>query len=292
MKRNTTFIKPDAILGGDFHLRDSHPICRTDDFDVAQWKAVDFVSALQKKYDCPVLHSGDLFHHWKPSPSLLSKTIKHLPKNFRTVYGNHDLPQHNIELKDKCGIYTLHEARALTALETCHWNEFPTDKVHYHLEDKTILIWHILTYQIKKPFPGCTAPMARKLLMKYPKYDLILTGDNHKTFVAEYEGRLLVNPGSLTRQSAKQIDFKPSVFLYYASTNTVKQVFIPIMEGVISREHLESIEQRSERIDAFISTLSKDWQVGFDFNENLKRHQEANNTEKPIMDIIYKAIEA
>ena len=58
-------------------------------------------SDLQQKYDCPVYHAGDLFDYWKPSPALLAKTMEHLPKDFYTAYGNHDLPQHNIELAYK-----------------------------------------------------------------------------------------------------------------------------------------------------------------------------------------------
>ena len=98
---------PTAILTGDWHLREDSPTCRTDDFWTTQWEKVDFVSDLQKKYNCQVIHSGDLFNHWKPSPYLLNKTMRHIPKEFYTVYGNHDLPQHNIELADKCGINVL-----------------------------------------------------------------------------------------------------------------------------------------------------------------------------------------
>ncbi|KKL99820.1 hypothetical protein LCGC14_1810530, partial [marine sediment metagenome] len=87
-------MKPDLILTSDWHLREDTPICRTDDFWSAQWNKVDQVMALQSKYDCPILHAGDLFHHWKPSPYLLSETIDHLQgSRFYTVYGQHDLPQ-------------------------------------------------------------------------------------------------------------------------------------------------------------------------------------------------------
>ena len=114
MKRTLTKVKPPStILASDFHLREDHPVCRTDDFWQAQWKKVDFVSELQEKYDCPVLHAGDLFDFWKPSPYLLTETIKHLPNKFFTVYGQHDLPQHNLKLAYKCGINTLAEAGKL-----------------------------------------------------------------------------------------------------------------------------------------------------------------------------------
>src|SRR5690606_7962245 len=98
---------------------------RTDDFQASQWKKLRFLKKLQKKHNCPVLHAGDLFHHWKPSPYLLAKTMKNLPKQFRTVYGQHDLPQHNFELRNKSGIYALEAARSLEVLEGCHWGDSP-----------------------------------------------------------------------------------------------------------------------------------------------------------------------
>ena len=81
----------------DPHLRDSIPTCREEEeFQEAQWNKMDFIKALQVKHDCVVLCGGDFFHHWKASPWLLSKTIEHLPARFHTIYGQHDLPQHNI----------------------------------------------------------------------------------------------------------------------------------------------------------------------------------------------------
>ena len=291
-RTKSTMESPDYILSSDWHLRDSQPICRTDDFEEAQWKAVDFVSELQKKYDCPVLHAGDLYHHWKPSPYLLAKTIQHLPQQFYSIYGNHDLPQHAIELLNKCGIYVLQQAGILKTnfpskeVELCHFHQTPKQ------DFADILVWHIMTYQGKEPWPGCTDPKAAKLLMKNPSYKLILTGDNHMSFVEEYEGRHLVNPGSLTRQTAKQIDFKPSVYLYFEKSNTIERVFIPILKGVISREHIEEEESRDARIEAFISTLSTDWKIGFDFKENLKNFAKKNEVKKSTMELILNAIES
>lgn len=283
--------QPSAILTADWHLREDVPVCRKDDFYQTQWNKVDFVRSLQQQYNCPVIHSGDLFDYWKPSPMLLSDTIKHLPKSFVSVYGNHDLPQHNLELKHKSGLYTLEKAGKVFTnggmYYFCNWGENPVD-----LEDvPPVLIWHVMTYQHQEPFPGCTAPKAAKLLRKYPQFDLIVTGDNHTPFVEEYDGKLLVNPGSLMRQEANQIDFKPRVYLWYAETNTVKPVFIPIDDNAISRDHLEKTEQRNMRIDAFVSKLNTDWNASLSFEDNLKSFQDENEVENDVMNIVYKAIE-
>ena len=284
---------PSAILTSDWHLRETTPLCRTDDYWNSQWRKVDFVSNLQRKYDCPVIHAGDLYDKWKITTYLSKITMQHLPSQFYTIYGQHDLPSHSIQLSEKCGIDLLQEAGKLTVLPECHWGQEPNKGSLFFPNmnpDRLILVWHHLTYQ-QKPFPGASGGMAAGLLRKYPQFDLIVTGDNHQAFVEEYQGRLLVNPGSLMRMDADQIDFKPRVYLWYADTNTVTPVYLPIEEGVVSREHIDRTKQRNDRIDAFISKLDGDWKAGTSFEQNLEEFKEKNKIRDSVMNIIYKAIE-
>lgn len=282
--------KASAILTSDWHLREDQPICRTDNFEEALWRKIDFISDLQNKQDCPVLNAGDLFNHWKPSPALLTKAVLHLPDQFYSIYGQHDLPQHSLDLAFKSGLYNLWKNNKINILPECSWGQEPKKDGSFEIGNRRILVWHIYNYQ-GKTWPGNTSPKAAKLLRQYPQYDLILTGDNHQPFVEEYEGRLLVNPGSLMRSTAGQIDFKPRVYLWYADTNTVEPVYLPIEEGVISRDHIEIAERRDSRIDAFIERLDSSWEAGLTFQENLKIFEKSNKVRKSVMEIILKAIE-
>ncbi|OFY65198.1 MAG: hypothetical protein A2Y71_10205 [Bacteroidetes bacterium RBG_13_42_15] len=207
-----------------------------------------------------------------------------------TIYGQHDLPQHSLELASKSGIRTLEVAEVIGVLSTCHWGQFP-EKPSRILSGRNILVWHKMTYVGNVPYPGCTDPIAGALLRKYPQFDLILTGDNHIPFTVEHEGRLLVNPGSLTRQTAAQADHRPRVYLWYADTNTVEPYYLPIDPDVVTREHLEKSAQRDERIEAFISRLDGEWDVGLSFEENLTKAIKANKIPDSVIEIIYKAIE-
>ncbi len=293
-KKIVETMQVDLIICSDIHLREDRPVCRTDDFvNTTQWRKMDVLCGLQSKYGCPVIHAGDLFHHWKPSPELLSKTIEHLPNQFYTVYGNHDLPQHNMDMVEKCGVYTLRTANAVEisannhglSIEMKHWGEKPLNEKY-----KSILVWHVFNYQGAEPWPGCTSPTATKLLKQYPQYKLIITGDNHTPFVQEYKGRLLVNPGSLSRQKTDETH-EPRVYLYNEASNTVVPFFIPIESDVITSEHLQREKQRDERITTFVSQLNEKWKVGLSFSENLKRFENKNNVRKSVMEIVYKAIE-
>ena len=290
---------PSAILCADFHIREDVPVCRTDDFLTAQWEKVDFISDFQKKYNCPVLHAGDVFEtknpvmSWKPSPYLLTMAIKRFPKQLCIVYGNHDLPQHSIEQSEKSGVETLRAAETLYILDGCHWEQVPKKKSYTFASDPDlkILIWHVMTYVGKSPWPGCTDLTAKQILEKYPQFDLILTGHNHKTFVEELDGRLLVNPGSLTRQDADQEDHEPCIYLWYSETNTVEQVLLPYSKGVISREHIDAPQERKERMQAYIERMNLEWKAGLSFKDNLEVHFRENKIPRKIKEKIWASME-
>lgn len=291
MKRVRKYRTPDMILCSDFHLREDTPTCWIGNFQEEQWSSIVFIRELQKNYGCVVIHAGDLFHHWKPSPWLLSQAMLYLPDNFYTVYGQHDLPQHNWELRGKSGIKTLEMARRLTVLNGCHWGQKPDDWVNSFVVGlKNILVWHHMTY-ITPPYPGASGGQAQSILKKYPQFDLIVTGDNHDSFTTEYNGCRLVNPGNLTRQTADQIDYQPRVALWYADTNTIQWVYIPIKEGVITREHIEKVQQRDARLEAFITTLKDEWEVGISFEQNLESFFKKNKIDASTKTLIYKALE-
>jgi DNA repair exonuclease SbcCD nuclease subunit len=286
--------KADSILSSDWHLRETTPTCRTDDFWTSQWEKVVFVKKLQMEHNCPVLHGGDLFHHWKPSPNLLSYAFDLLPREFHTVYGQHDLPQHNWENRERSGIHNLATVGAVTILDNVHWGGNPEIELYpsFEIGDRQVLVWHHMVWQGKRLWPGQTDPSAVAVLKKYPEYDLILTGDNHKPFVEELEGRILVNPGSLTRQNADQIDHRPRVYLYYVDTNTVEAVYLPMERDAVTREHIENAKARDERITAFVERLDGDWQAGLSFEQNLEIFFQNNQVRESVKQIIYNAIES
>lgn len=291
--------KVHAILTADWHLREDTPVCRTDDFIAAQWDKVRQVRELQKEYGCPVYHAGDLFDHWKPSPALLSKCLQELPSSFYTVYGNHDLPQHSMELEYKSGVRTLIEAGKVRLLEEGHW-DYPPEKgivVPYfdeneELTGRLIAVWHTMVWTSKTPFPGAEEKdEGHRILKQYPQFDLIVTGDNHQSFVCKQGGRLLVNTGNLTRQTAGQKDFEPCVWLYDAEQNEVRAHYLDINEEAVSRLHIEKKEERDERIQAFVERLDTEWEGSLDFLKNLQRFAKENNINEKVMQIAYKALE-
>lgn len=282
--------RADAILCGDVHLREDVPVCRTDDFLQSQAVKFNTINLLQQEHKCPVICSGDLFDNAKPSLWFASKVSEMMPQNFYTVYGNHDLPNHSLKEQSKCGIYNLWVNDKLNILKGTHFNQIPIEP-SITIKGRKILVWHVMTYKSELPYPGCTDLKARSILHKYPEYDLILTGDNHTPFTQTYQGRLLVNPGSMMRQTADQMDYKPAVWLYYAKTNTVEPVYLPINKDAVTREHLDVIEEKENRIMAFIETLNKEGLDFVNFKQNLKVFLQKNQTNEKVIDIIHKLTE-
>jgi DNA repair exonuclease SbcCD nuclease subunit len=291
--------RADAIFFADPHFREQTPVARTDDFEAAQWRKLDFIIALQKKHKCGVYIAGDFFDHWKPSPELLSKLNKKLPDEWHSIYGDHDIPQKNMRLIVKSGLYNLKTAGKINIVRGGHGtdknnHELPSgQKPSAIIKGRKILLWHVLTWKKELPFPDCKNKSAKFLLKNNPKFDCIVTGDNHKPFTEEYKGRLLVNCGSMMRNNADQNNYRPAVWLYYAYSNTVKKAYLPIEQGVVSREHIDDKKKRDGRIDAFVSSidpLSGNNKFVRKLEECFNAFYQKNNTRKEIRDIINKYI--
>lgn len=286
-------MKVDAIFVSDFHIREDKPICRIDNFNTAQWSKLEEIKAIQYKHDCPVLHAGDLFNHWKPSPHLLSMTMERIPSQLHTVFGNHDLPDNNLNKFEKSGIHTLQTSKHVEVLSCLHWEQdSDTKSASIIIKDKKILVWHIMTYQGKEPWPGCTDSSGIQILRKYHSYfDVIVTGHNHKSFVEEYKGCLLVNPGSMTRMKADEEDHQPSVYLWSADTNEVKRHFLNTGKNVISRSH---ITKQKEKNEAYLS--DETWsgslnEIDISFKQNIERRLSMDDgIRKPVKTIIYESL--
>ena len=295
--------KVDAILTADWHLRETVPICRTDDFWETQWDKVRHVSKLQQEHNCPVLHAGDLFHHWKPSPFLIAKAIQILPDKFYTVYGNHDLPYHRMENFDKSGVYTLFQAGIVETKYGCHYGTKPSDANGYSIRFKPddalrgrslTLIWHKFVYKKNKPFPDARETdegynvLGREDL---DRFDLIVTGDNHQSFTVQRNGILLVNPGPITRQTVK--DPVPVVYLYNAKDHEAWEYELPHDPDAVSAEHRELAKEEERVMTAFVERLDKDWNTELSYEENMKRFMEKNPDKVPegVRDIVWKCLE-
>lgn len=239
--------KQGFLITADLHLRDTQPTCRTDDFDKAQWDKMDYIAEVIKTKNLYWLNCGDLFHNAKPSYSLLS----HLLYWFKTrkvhidaaIVGNHDLPAHNLHQLDNSGWGVVHQAGYIR-----HWlhdGKFETFSLHDYkdnisiagvnysenLDDfkwpfyakDSVLLYHEMVFRNERSriadIPGLTA---KQLYEKVP-FCTVFSGHNHQSFDWQPDENFRIdyadkngvfNVGSMTRQSADQMEHIPQVLLW------------------------------------------------------------------------------
>lgn len=281
--------KATAILTADIELRAFPPSCRIDDHWAAQERKIAWLRDLAAEHECPILDAGDLFdkkYKSHPSHELLGWVIANLPRPFYTIPGNHDLPGKSIDNYKNSAMAVLNMSKVLKVhyqlpVELLWVPESPYVKLYsfpwgvsfekYEVQKGyfNIALIHVMVYEEFEPFPGCDGYSAKEVMDLLPDFDLIITGHNHQTFTRKEKGRVLVNPGSLMRNDADQIDHKPCVFLWYSEDNTIEQVFVPIEEDVISRDHIDIKKEKDNRLDAFVEKLGEQIVSGINFHDNL-----------------------
>jgi hypothetical protein len=160
---------------------------------------------------------------------------------------------------------------------------------------RRILLLHELIWPGTKPPWAKGSYSAAEILDRFDEdFDLIVTGDNHQSFVEKGEISTLVNPGSMMRRTADQMDFQPKCYLYYAGDNSVVPVDFPVEQDVHNIEHLTGKKERDERIAAYVERMSyiEGENTRFlSFQDNLQTFFQENKTPRKVREIIWQHLE-
>lgn len=299
-------MKPSAILSSDWHIRSTTPVCRLDNFLQAQETKVKFIVELAKKYDCPILIAGDIGN--KPEwPNWLLEWFISIVSDVVVIGipGQHDLPDHKLSQIPKSGtgvlsisdVIDLRKSTFVTIENGFNLITFPFSLPirHFKIDREKgnypkVAMSHQMVIKKNPLWKGQKDPRGVQVLKKYPEFDLILTGDNHNSFVSKYKGRLLVNPGSLMRLEADQVNHLPRVYLWYAKINKIKIVYLPIEQGVVSRQHIKEKEEQETRIDTYITHMKTSHKVGLSFENNLRRRIKLDKISKRVETRIWENV--
>lgn len=302
----------DAILCSDLHIRADVPLCREDDYLKTQFGKLNFIFDLCHKNNCPLFIGGDIGNKSQWPNWLLEKVIdlidKHGIEIFATL-GQHDLPEHRLDYWQKSGCGVLHSSKFIhllgdvEGLKSCvvnpnsYWQitsfpfDMPITKPTKIEEFKQVAMTHQMIIENKPLWPGQEALKGHQILKKHPEYDLILSGDNHLPFISEYEGRLLVNPGSMMRTTAAQIDHKPRVYKWFSKENKVSPVFLPIEHGVINRDHIDKKKNKEKELIASINKIENDdIDIELCYEEEIKKHLSKHKVKQTVKNKIWRAI--
>lgn len=294
------------ILTSDWHLRDDIPACRERDeyLEAQEWKLY-FIKNICSTHNAILIHAGDLFDNWKPSPWLISLALKYLPKGTIVVPGQHDLPGHNLGELVKTGLKTLEEAGTVIiltggrstvlarsgdgfgAVYGYSYGEKAENPPKSHKPCLKVLVWHHLTCHAAQPWPGAEATNVSGMKKHFNGYDLVLTGDNHQQFAGDW----LVNPGSLMRMTSDQVEFEPAVY-GWSEDGRVTRIPLPIEKDVVKATSRPAKEKasRDERMTAYIKRSMKQYEDRLSFDKNLERHFNTNKEREGVKTTTWKAV--
>ena len=280
-------IGPIALLTSDWHLMDNHPECRSDDTDAVQMDKLQQICAISEEYGVPVIGAGDIVDKWNVSHKLVVGTMRALTHNVVAIPGQHDLPQHSLDLQEKSAYAVLLESgkiQDLTSFKPClmfHDVAFygfpfgveptppdPKDHAKFH-----VAIAHTMCYHKDPPYPGAPETgIASEVMKRFAGYDVVVCGDNHHGFTVRYKsGRILVNCGTTFRAEADMADYKPKVWLLRREEDALEIIpmELKVADGVVTRDHLDEQKAREDRTEAFVQKVRGSFKVGLSFKDNL-----------------------
>jgi len=182
-----------AIAISDLHLTLTRPACRTD----KDWMAIQADYLKQVKDIAkgrPILAAGDIFDKWKAEPELINFALEHLPQGMICVPGQHDLPNHRMDLMHRSGYGVLVQAGKIIDISGGEpyktkefvvigfgWNEdIPPLKKRINNTPHIALIHKYIYLNKETSFPGAPEENHYSNLEKILRtYDSVVIGDNH-----------------------------------------------------------------------------------------------------------------
>jgi hypothetical protein len=252
-----------AIATGDWHVDDVAPTYRENEPDwwAAMQRPIDQIKAIQNKYKCPILHDGDVFNRWKASPELINWCLRHFPVMYG-IPGNHDLPNHRYEDKNKSAYQVLVEAGRIIDLKpgiphplnglTVTGFPFGTpvkSATSQGIDNLTVALAHAYVWKKNHGYTG--APEDKRVgewERKLGGFSHAFFGDNHNAF--DYQGRdtWVVNTGCIMRRRRDESTYAPSVWLLW-SDGEVSRKKLDCSEDIYSQAADKEVVDRGEAID-------------------------------------------
>lgn len=255
----------------DIHITDKVPSCRLETKEEWLDKQFSFLSLFSKEVN-PVI-AGDIFEksHMN-SEYIMYKTSEAVGDNsIYCIYGNHDVPLRNLDLFKYSSYYILMMMSrsygfsdfSNKVLDTCP-SVYGIPWVSSNIEDSiknipdtaSIVVTHKFVYD-KKPYPTApTSGSAESFLNLFPpNIKLVITGDNHNGFIYRSKGRVLLNCGTVFRDTIALKEYTPKYYRIFSdysieevpinTTNDkfikIDNIFKPVLDQVSNTNHADSM---------------------------------------------------
>lgn len=267
------------LVTGDWHLTKKRPRCRTDeDWMETQEKQLAQIALESSARKCPVLIVGDIFNKAVVPEEIVNLFLKfcHLMNNdVLFIAGNHDLPGHTMAKVDKSSIGILFNVMKMGTTKLVSLDKYKKEISYAHFGEEIqnpgneILVLHELTIPSTKALhPDADAITAKEQLRLHPDAKYIITGDCHIPFHYKEKNRHVINPGHLNRQKTNELE---QPIMYYLDTETEEIEEIEIVDDaeLVTDTYLSQVEEREDRIEAFIEKVASQKEVSLSFEDNI-----------------------
>jgi len=270
------------IAFADLHLSEKPPLCRAGEVDWMKYQrnVVQWISA-QAENANKVYIAGDVFDSCTPSVSFVNEVINWFSqyplKNVEYIFGNHDLPNNNIEFARLSPLWTL--ARA------CQWGyaghkgyDYSRAWVPHNANKSGVVLIHDLVY-MHKPFPNApTKGNYLNVVKQIQGQKLYICGDNHTPFYVHEKDYTFLNCGGVYRRTATQKDYQGRIWRINKD-NVCTPIYLDQSTEWFSDEHVLTTKVQ-KTIDNFKTETTKDISFKDTVNEIMAEQKTCVETRK------------
>jgi DNA repair exonuclease SbcCD nuclease subunit len=291
------------IFTADTHLSEACPISRSDKdewLNVQMDKLEQMVQYGIKNEHHDIIFAGDFFHKFSDTTTLVNLVMGFFTKyrniRFYIIYGNHDLKNHNKEFNLQTSLLTIGYLPNVTVVTEYRSIDIEGKQVDFFgfgqkLCDKggDIAVIHKFAYKNKPWHDAPEAGNFKNVADQLEQYELIVCGDNHERFIANYEGQVFLNCGSMTRRKIDQRDFEPH---FYAMTGwKIHSIPFEINEDVWDPKKGNVEKLKDGAMKEVAKKFDSHVVVDLDFEDNLDKYCDQNNIEDEYYDFIIENME-
>lgn len=296
------------LLTGDWHFTTKSPENRLDDYWTTIQNKVNEIFEIANDYNVKaILQPGDLFDSAYVSYAVsgyLGSKISNFVGDFISVPGQHDLRFHNSENHN-----TPFHMLWKSSLVNKPFMEYPEENIAIYgagwgedipsiKDDRclNILLTHrmIIRDEKGKLWDGQEDYSLADGLLQKTGFDLIVSGDNHQSFMSKTKKGRLVNCGSLLRSTIAQKDHKPVVYIFDTMNCAVEKIELTIgsFDQVMDLEKRERNEKRDEKLNRFIEQLQSTDTADVNYKDNVwKLIKDTEKAGEPVTDGVMGIIE-
>ncbi len=260
------------LLTGDLHLRKTNPRFRRDDYLYSLTKKLKQIVIIANKYNAVLLIAGDIFDSPNVGYRVLNtvvSTFRKLNNKIYAVPGQHDMLNHRQDMSET-PYRSLELALKGKFIDITGKSEVIAKNVQVYgasfgLEPNknpstkgfNILLAHIPVTKGEPPFFLTDALSAKQALRLYKNYQCIVTGDYHIPHITKLKSkRVLVNVGTIARNTVSQLEYNPHVTLLNTTTLNIKKIKLKVQpaEDVFNLD--AALEQKEKGLTLDITGMS------------------------------------